>query len=280
MTTLLLPGRSRAGSQLDWAHPLVGGLVGAWDFPEGDGAQTRGLTGRATFASGMTWAPSSNGRVLRFPNNATTGIVTIPDAPALNVFTDFTFFARVRREVTGAIQTIYSCSTWSVLLYSNNTIDLLLPGIADNFSTGTVADTLWHDVEVVKQGTAVTFYIDAQPAGTATVTTPSAPSGDKFLGKDISFNVPWNGDMAAVLIWNRPQSPQMVRLASANPYAIYRPADAYVRTTVSAAPAPSVPEFAGSVTLAGASAATATLAGADAATATLAGASTGTATLA
>ena len=219
-----------AGVVIDYGNPLARGLILAEHFLEGGGRTTKdggpyGAVG--TLGTAVKWkGADALGTALNFPNDATNGFITLPSVSALNAIpTYLTVAFWAKRAAIGANQALIGVEKWSVIYTSANKVNFLKPGISDNLSTGTVADTNWHHVVAVKNGdgaNGLLFYIDAKTAGTASPGSVVVSTTAPWIAKEPGFNIPFNGDIAMLQVWNRALSYREVRELYNMPYTLLK----------------------------------------------------------
>ncbi len=195
------------------------GLAGAWSFEEGNGTtatdgsgrgNTGTLSGFALSGSTSNWVTGRIGRALNF--DGSDDYVSVADSTALDVSTSFTMSGWVKLAATGEDSAIFDSGTqsnhWLVQIESvSNKIDFVERAIADNVSNTSLTAGTWYHVVVVKSGdsgTNLTFYLNGQADGTASVGSVTVPSGNKTIGNWTESNAQtFNGGIDEVHIYNR-----------------------------------------------------------------------------
>ena len=217
------------GTRLNHLHPINRGLVGFWLFNERAGTRINDISGGnnhgtainfAMQGSTSNWSGSPSGASLLF--DGVDDHIAIPNSRDLNVNVDLTMVCRIRRKTVGTQVDIYKAGTntnfWSVSLMASNQINFSKQLISDNLSTGTITDTNWHQIAVVKKlnsGNNLTFYIDGKNAGTAAVANVQSPSGLKQIGLITSS---MDGEIDYVMLYNRDLTASEVQQLYLDPF--------------------------------------------------------------
>ena len=148
----------------------------------------------------------------------------------MNLATNFSLAAWVKRNATGAFHAIYDlgeqANEWWIFItgltsggLNDNRLGFGERGIAEIYSTKQITDTNWHHIAVVKNGDAgnnVTFYVDGVASGSAAAGTVTTPSGPKQIGAllDGSFLAHFNGSLDDLRLYNRAlTAAEVLRLA-------------------------------------------------------------------
>ena len=181
--------------KLDRAHPISRGLVGWWPLDEGQGIVARDLSiysnagtltnmaNPATSTSG--WGAGASQRELAF--DGSNDYVTVPHSSSLAIVADMTMTAWIR----------IATWNWHMLMTKTNggtagpysayvnlvrgTIEFHRGnGAAAAYveSTTALALNTWQFVAVTMAGTAVQHYLNAATAGSGTLSTAIADSGN------------------------------------------------------------------------------------------------------
>ena len=161
-----------------------------------------------------TGALGHTGRAVRF--NGQNDSLTVPEHPTLNLATDLTLAAWVRRNPAGYWDVIYDsgsgANNWWVSISPSGWLFFEV-GLSRYRSTVTVPGNSWHHVAAVKSGSSLTLYLDAVPAGSHTVGFVPVPSGPKTIGGvtiGSSFYA-FQGLIDELVLLNRALSPDEVR---------------------------------------------------------------------
>lgn len=237
------------------------GLVAAYPFQEGVGTSLADLTTFQNSTSSFTggnggipvWVPGQFGHSLFF-DVAGQAYAVIPDSPSMNVQTGpFSLVTWVKTIPTGNTKTIISkgrnSGTFTYILYVNATTGYPgfslydgtnNPGI--DSTTVNVADGGWHQVVGIYDGSNLNIYIDGKfnistSAGAYSGTTTT---GTTLLGRWAFNNQYFNGDMDAVLIYNRALSAVEVQQLYYDPFCMYHVNDNRWLTSTVTPPPPSV----------------------------------------
>jgi hypothetical protein len=152
--------------------------------------------------------------------------VDIADNAALNLATNFSLAAWVKRSSSGSYDAIYDsgeqANQWWIFIADatkNNLLGFGERGIAEIYSTQQITDTNWHHIAVVKNGDAgnnVSFYVDGVARGSGAAGAVTVPSGPKQIGAllDSVFTANLGGSLDDVRLYNRAlTAAEVLRLA-------------------------------------------------------------------
>lgn len=186
------------------------GLVGWWRA-EDDTKDALG-NGDGTPSSSMGFAPGFVGHAFSFSGRAPGVSVGNPLAFQLQ---NFSIEAWIKRADNNSLSQdnpyggdIFAGGYGSYGLAMGQTGELIAGqiGVSSVSSSGKVADTQWHHVAVTKNGQSVKFYIDGQPAGTASY-NPTFTFGTPFaigsLGATFDYNYTFWGLIDETSLYNR-----------------------------------------------------------------------------
>lgn len=182
--------------------------VAFWKLDDGQGQITQdsstnnndGTLGATTGAStdDPTWITEDqcvSGKCLKFDGSNDS----VKSAPIPNASTNFSVSMWVKPVVSNTWQTLYQSGTatnyWRVNIDGNGKLDFTKNAVSDHASTTSLITNQWNHIEIVKSGNSgsnVTFYVNGQPAGTASVGSVVTPSGTAYLGAP---SAPLNGFM-------------------------------------------------------------------------------------
>ena len=200
------------------------GLIAHWKFDAVGAATARDFIGTAhgTLQNGasLSGAPLPPMTVANAGSLALDGVndqVAISDTAALDLATSFSVAAWVKRGSIDTYDAIYDsgeqANTWWVFIADGSTGKDNQPGfgergLAEVYATQALTDTNWHHLAFVKNGDGsnnLTFYVDGQASGTASVGTVTTPAGDKHIGvlHDGVFAAPFGGNLDDVRVYNR-----------------------------------------------------------------------------
>lgn len=148
------------------------GLVGWWQG-EGSTADVQGQF-PGTVLGGGSYVPGLVGQAFDF--NGTDSAVQLGSSPAFNL-QNFTIEAWVRRasaERPSQAAPYFGCiigggaNHFALAMYPDGRMTLGKVGVSNADSSRAVTGTEWHHVIATKNNSLVEFYIDGQPAGSAT----------------------------------------------------------------------------------------------------------------
>lgn len=196
------------------------GLVAYWSFEDGAGVTTVDKTGNGHLGSltnGPSWTNGKFGSGLSF--DGLDDYISVSDSSLLNLTHSFTVAGWIKLAATGRDHVIFDSGTqstrWIIQIEStNNKIDFVERDIADNLSsTGLVAEQ-WYHIVVIKNGDGasnLSFYLNGQSDGVASVGSVTTPSGEKRIGIwTESASNPFYGLMDDFRVYNRALSGQEV----------------------------------------------------------------------
>jgi hypothetical protein len=194
--------------------------MGWWRLDESSGTATVDSIGNSSDGT------LTNGAVVNSAGVYNSGVkfdgsndyITVPYNSALNITTDFTVSAWIKRSATSNYGGIVAKTNGTAYDYDFY-VDVGTAGCADNqlgfysdsagwaCSTGTVADTTaWHHVVATRSGTTITFYIDGVASGSMTYAAAlSTGSNPLEIGRDGAWGAPANfsGSVDDVRVYNR-----------------------------------------------------------------------------
>ena len=157
------------------AQDITTGLVGHWTLDETTGTTAADSSGNGNDGTviGTDFNTDSVTGVLNSALNFEGGHITINDDPSLDLITNFTLSAWIKRSVTGQTDNIINKAGGSYVLFIENddTLRLTRQGVGEIvISTTTITDTEWHHVVATYDGTIGKLYIDG--VDVSGVTTP------------------------------------------------------------------------------------------------------------
>ncbi|MEP6637265.1 MAG: LamG domain-containing protein, partial [Acidobacteriota bacterium] len=203
---------------------LQNGLVGMWSFNGPDVSWTQnkafdrsGQGNDGTMTNMATTTSPTIGKVgqaLKFRrfNGVDIPWVEVTDASSLNLTTNFTVGAWIKRSETGTANEhwVYDSGTqaghWRLGLNTSNVPEFSEYAVADYYATTPISDTNWHHIVAVKNGDSganVSIYRDGVLDGTVTVGTVSTPSGNKVIGDETAHTNAFEGAIDEVRVYNR-----------------------------------------------------------------------------
>lgn len=211
----------RTPAQVAWDYNQ-GAPIAHWEMNETSWNTTanevKDSSGNALHGTAVADATTAVGK---FNNggtfDGTDDRITIEDNSILNLTTQFSVTAWIKRDVTGT-DTIYQSGTqssyWAVDI-RNDKLNFFEVFSADYMSTRTITDTNWHHVAVVKDGDGASnlkLYIDGQLDSTHSSGTVTTPSGQKKIGRaDWQAGTAIDGMLDDVRIYNYPLNPTQIQ---------------------------------------------------------------------
>lgn len=175
---------------------LTNGLVGYWSF---DGSKTNWATGQVTDSSGggntgsmismsTTTSPAQGkmGQALSFDGDNDHIVVPDPGSSSLDITDDMTISTWIKRSSTSGRYEIIlnkdpSNQIYALFLHPNDTL-IFYTTLGGSVNGPTFSDTeSWHHLVVTKNGTTVTFYLDAVSSGGGTQSSASVATNDANL---------------------------------------------------------------------------------------------------
>lgn len=207
------------GSLLQRSHPLARGLVGAWLFNEGSGLTAYDSAGRnnGTLTNGPTWGAGVFGKCLMFDgSNDWINTDLIPPTTGT-----YSFWFNSRSFAASLIP--ISSITWAHrgVVLSSVAVDVIATNQTDFtwvFATG------WHHLTMTFTPSACQAYVNGVAlAPVVSAASPNATNTNVNIGcRNNSGNVPFNGQIDAVCIWNRILSDREIRTNYLDPFAAFR----------------------------------------------------------
>jgi predicted outer membrane repeat protein len=216
--------RPTSGATIFVDDTINDGLIAHWKFDEVNSATARDFVGTAHGAlqngASLIGTPLPPMTVANAGSLSLDGFddrVAISDTAALDLTASFSVAAWVKRSSTGTYDAIYDsgeqANTWWMFIADGSPGKDNQPGfgergIAEVYAARSITDTNWHHLAFVKNGDRsnnLTFYVDGQPSGTASVGTVTTPSGDKHIGvlHDGVFAASFGGNLDEVRVYNR-----------------------------------------------------------------------------
>ena len=188
------------------------GLVSYWRLGESSGTSACDSYGPNPGTYQGAYSLGRVGALAGDPNTAvlfdgSTGTVTIPHSPSLDVGDSFTVEAWVKRNGFGApdYQAIASqgANAWLLAFNASNRLVLRQAKVGDLVqSTVSVTDTGWHHVAATKSGSSVHLYIDGvDRTGSVTNRTMANNTIPLSIGQSSSTSY-WNGTLDEVALYN------------------------------------------------------------------------------
>jgi hypothetical protein len=223
------------------------GLVGYWNFDEGQGtlaADSSGFGNNATLEGNAAWVPGHSGFALSFDGSG-LGRVQVPDSSSLEPSSGVTVESWIKSAGSpGVYRYIVAkgaagCITASYGLYTG-----LSGGLEFYVSTGhgtayrdspdagdTIWDGRWHFVVGTYDGAAVRLYVDGKQVGSGTPWTQPigytlSASNDLFIGDYPGCrNIDWGfrGTIDEVSVWSRALSAAEIAAAASSPQSTVSP---------------------------------------------------------
>ncbi len=234
-TVLFWPKPAHAQDTIFVDDSVSDGLVAHWKFDEPGLTTARAYVGpvSGTLENGAVMGFGPIPPVLTFIDtgvlqldgvvSATPQRVSIADNAALNLVTNFTVAAWVKRDATdvGTSSTLFdagdNAGTWFVGFLANNSLTFTTDGVSDFASNLSITDSNYHHVAFSKNGATLVVYLDGVAStAIALPTNIPAPSGAKLVGgKTSNSNAPFGGLIDDLRLYDRALSPvEVQRLAA------------------------------------------------------------------
>lgn len=236
MSLILAPTRSivrpkpHVGAQLDRAHPLSRGLVGAWLMNEGAGSVVRdvsgnGYTGAITSA---TWSPGRFGTCLAMGGSGTVnaGDIEVLDGCSALTISIWCMATTLGFPDIGVLVNKDAGSARSFYLRVGTT-EILSFGVYN--SDGTLGSTqsdafwksdagTWRHIVGVWDGTTVSAYINGVLNG-----TPGSLSGVmRSNAYSVGIGTDWPGSIDGPMVWRRALTASEIQSLYRDPYQMFR----------------------------------------------------------
>jgi glucose/arabinose dehydrogenase len=214
------------------ARPL--GLVAAYGFEEGSGPATADLTGNGNLGTvSATWSAAGRfGRALSF--DGSTGMVTIRNAPGLNLAPGMTVEAWVRPTLAGdrVVLSRQRAGAEAYALYAGKDGAPFGAAILDGAPAGVPGAAAlplnaWSHLALTYDGSALRLYVNAALVASrpATGQLPTT-GGDLDLGGSTLSGARFGGLLDEVRVYDRALSPAELRTDSTTPVVPTYPATA------------------------------------------------------
>jgi PKD repeat protein len=185
------------------------GLVAAYGFEEGTGSGVTDISGNGNNGSinGASWTTGKFGKALSF--NGTSSLITISDAPSLDLTNGMTLEAWV-------YPTALSPS-WSDIIYKDRDNYFLMgstpsaqaPDVGGMFASSNVYGTTlplnaWSHLVGTCDGTTIRFYLNGvMVASQAQSGAMTSSTGALSIGGDGTYGQYWTGLIDEVRVYNR-----------------------------------------------------------------------------
>lgn len=202
------------GQQIEWANPLLEGLVCYLLMNEGAGGTVFDLSGNGndgTLESGVLWMPGKFGSALKFGGDGSGDYVTVSYDDTLNITQKLTVSVWVYAYV------LPGTYDWIIQLNEPDGYGFFISG-GTNFrcavggsyqpSIGTIIVNKWYHlvmtVEPEGAGVRTKIYINGVYKTTATANNMNANGEDLYIGRsDNTTRNEWNGLIDNLMIFNR-----------------------------------------------------------------------------
>ena len=202
-----------SGSTYASAVRGTAGLVSYWRLGEASGTTACDSSGANAGGYQGGFSLGRVGALAGDPDTAaafdgSTGYVSVPHTPSLDVGDSFSVEAWVRRNSFGApdYQAIASqgANAWLLAFNAGNRLVLRQAKVGDLVSsTTTVTDTNWHHVAVTKSGSSVHLYIDGvDRTGAVTNRTMQINTLPLSIGQSSGTSF-WNGTLDEVALYDQ-----------------------------------------------------------------------------
>ena len=225
------------GCTLNRTHRLGRGLVAAYLFNGAGGLTLRDAAGKSdgtlTNFAQTAWTGGAFGKTLTF--DGTDDYVNVPNNTTLAITGPITLAAWFRRVAASAGQYQAILSRWGgsnsyALLYddTSNLLRVSLQGLTTATVTRSVSieDGNWHHAAATYDGANIRLYLDGVQLGADTASTGTITDNAQALriGRDnTGFGTAyWNGQLDAVMIWNRGLNGSEARALYADSFAMFR----------------------------------------------------------
>jgi hypothetical protein len=148
--------------------------------------------------------------------DGSSNYISIAAHSSLDLSTNFTVSAWFYKNTSGAQNLIYSAGTtntqyWTIRSEENDKIEFNVDGASNWKSSTAIGTGAWHHMVVVKDGDAGTnmsFYVDGQPNGSATVGSVPTPTGQtRAIGyRPEGSDFYWGGILDEARVSSTPRS--------------------------------------------------------------------------
>lgn len=221
---------------LNPSHPLARGLVGAWLHYEGSGAtvQDKSVFRAHGAVTGASWVQTKRGWALNFTASSGTYVsVSAPDLASLD--SAFTFFVLFRMDVLRNYNTIIHKGPTNVprpfdAYVRSDASSRYIYGDGSATVTHSLGGWLagqWYTAAGMWDGATVKSYRDAVEFASTASTAPGDASDNLLWGKRTDGGTLLDGQVAAVLVYNRALPATQIRALHVNLYQGYRQYIAY-----------------------------------------------------
>jgi len=181
------------------SHPLSSSLVGHWAFDENLSDETGQLSDGTN--NGATDAVGVYNGSMEF---AGAQDITVSDDASLTYGTQYTAMAWINNDARSDHNTILGTYNGNGLiwaLHSTNNHLFIHDGSWNDNSCGEIADDgTWKHVVLVRNGTALTYYVNGEVDCTDTGTASSRNGGDLTIGNDAGYE--FDGRIDDVMIFD------------------------------------------------------------------------------
>jgi hypothetical protein len=204
------------------------GLVGHWEFDEGEGSIAYDSAGDndGTLVNGPAWTTGILDGALSF--DGSDDYVEVDDSATLDITSEITIVAWVKRDATGIRHDIVAKNTnvgpyngYLLVLNESNRISLSLT-ISNSWEQcqgGSVDDTNWHHLAGTFDGNEMVAYIDGSPVAQNTASGSIAVNDNNlYIGRSdptAALNF-FDGKLDDVRIYDRALSAEEVKHAYLN----------------------------------------------------------------
>jgi PKD repeat protein len=185
------------------------GLVAAYSFDEGTGTTVNDLSGNGNDGTigGATWSSSAKyGKALSFTSGA---LITVNDAPSLDLTTGMTLEAWVNPSALSSWQDIIYKAPGDIFFLLGSAPTAQVPATGGTFTQtlyGTTALPLntWSHLAATYDGATVRLFVNGAQVGSRSQTgTIATSTGPVTIGGDPDYGQHWTGLIDEVRIYNR-----------------------------------------------------------------------------
>jgi lysophospholipase L1-like esterase len=200
----MVPATAATLSQFDAAAVALDGIMGYWPLSEASGTTINDLTRvtNGTITGGVTLAQTGNltGGQTAALFDGSTGFITVPTGPNLELEGDLTLFAWVHPTDRANYYYIASKSgafPYALRLETTSAQSMFLSG--GNSQGGTTPPTAaaWSFMCVTRSGTTITHYLNGSTNGSGTVAASTDGGNPLLIGKDTG-GFPFKGLMQGI----------------------------------------------------------------------------------